>query len=355
MNDGQGNLAFYSAGYPLFLIPFLSVFGKAFETVQFTNVFLGAASTFLLYFCSKVILKSHIWSLLACLTWVCYPPNILYTEYLAKENLMVPLLLAQIFLVLTYNGEKAKAIALGVIFAMGMLVGSAIIFTVIPTIFVLLNIKKSLFKIQLKSATNVLVFFSAFTITLSPWLIYTKSQLGEAVISTNGGFNLYLGNNEHSTPYFISIMDTPIADKWHKLRKEQGELKAFNHLKTLALTHIFENPGSTIKLSIEKVIRFWTPPNHGGIGDISNSEKLVRLLWLLVYCAVLFLAFSSLLLFRKFTRAHLLLLSIILLYCLVHGAIYVIYRYRLPIMPIVIIFSMFALKESVGNLASNKK
>ncbi|MBN7818452.1 glycosyltransferase family 39 protein [Bowmanella yangjiangensis] len=350
MDDGHGNLAFYSAGYPLFLIPFISLFGKTYEVAQFVNVFLGAVSTILLYFCAKTFLKSHFWALISCLAWIFYPPNILYTEYLAKENLMTPLLLGQTLLLLNYQGEKIKTFLLGLIFALGVLVGSAILFTIIPIIFFLINFNKEKSRISLSSISNVLVFFIVFFITLFPWLIYTKSHLGEPVLTTNGGFNLYLGNNKNSTAYYMSIMDTPIADEWYELKREKGELKAFNHLKQLALTHIFENPVSTIKLSIEKVIVFWTPPYHEGKGEKSSGESLIRLVWLVIYSTIISLALGSLFFIRKFNRKHYLILSTILLYCLIHGAIYVIYRYRLPIIPLVIILSTFTSKEIFYNV-----
>ncbi len=355
MDDGQGNLAFYNSGYPLFLIPFLSFLGESYEVAQFANILLGVTSTILLYFCSKVIFKNTFLSLTTCLIWILYPPNILYTEYLAKENLMIPLLLAQTLLMITHKGNMLNTILMGATFALGMLTGSAIILTVLPMLYVISNFKYKKITNQKINKSGITVFFLTFILVLSPWLAYTKHHIGKAVITTNGGFNLYLGNNENSTYHFISIMDTPIGKDWHNLRAKEGEVDSFSHLKKLAINYILNNPIRTIKSSIEKVILFWTPPYHDGKGASLSGEKIVRIIWLLAYLTIMFFGLISLLKINKFKREHYLILSTILLYCLIYGATYVGHRYRLPIMPLVIILTVYGLNDFISNKLSAKE
>ncbi|GMM71797.1 hypothetical protein MTsDn5_17490 [Alteromonas gracilis] len=349
MNDGNGNVAFFNSGYPLFLAPFLYIFGQTQEVAQVVNTILGGLSTVLLYCCARIVLKNHIYALIACLLWGFYPPNILYTEYLAKENLVIPLLLSQMYLILTYRGTWIKTFLLGVVFATGMLSGSAILFTVLPIVYVILSLGKSSVKFSQASIIRLCFFGLVFLLTMSPWLAYTKSQLGVAVITTNSGFNLYIGNNPNSTPHFISITDTPMADTWHALKKEKGEFESFAYLKKLAVDHIIENPLSTLSLALQKVVLFWEPPPLNRHLEQPIPEKVIRVAWLAYYCVLFMLALSSLFLIKNFKREHYLVLSIIVLFCAIHGAVYVAPRYRLPIMPLVVLVGTYALSWFINS------
>jgi len=227
MDDGMGNVAYFSAGYPLFLIPFFTIFGDTAEVAQFVNVMLGIVSIWLIYLCALQVLPNWKWAVAPALIWATYPPALIYTEYVAKENLMIPLLLLQTLLLLRYpysQGKSAISFALGVIFGMGLVVGPAIILTGLLIGFVLLitsSDKKNYRLLELNWAHTSACAFGCALI-LSPWLFYTDSKLGKPVLTTNGGFNLYLGNNANSTVTFVGIQDTPMRDEWHALHKGKG-------------------------------------------------------------------------------------------------------------------------------------
>ena len=143
---------------------------------KFVNVFLGGVSSVLLFMCSLKVLKSSKWALLVSVIWLIYPPNILYTEYIAKENLMIPILLLQLYLTLIYNQKLWQSIALGATFGFGMLVGSAIILTVIPIAFVILSSIRWKTKSIKKSLALLFVFLFSSVITMAPLVNFTPIQ-----------------------------------------------------------------------------------------------------------------------------------------------------------------------------------
>lgn len=347
MDDGMGNVAYYSAGYPLFLIPFFAIFGANAEVAQFVNVMLGVTSIFLVYICSKYILPDWRWAILPALIWATYPPAILYTEYVAKENLMIMLLLLQTLLLLHYPYSQHKialSLLLGIIFGMGLLVGAAIILTgaLIVIVVIGFNIKRpALLSLCWR---QILVCCFGCAIILTPWLSYTNSKLGQPVLNTNGGFNLYLGNNANSTPYYIGIEDTPIASEWQSLRREKGEIGSMSYLKEQAIKYMWENPTETLWLSARKIIYFWAPPlNEGKYGNQTKVESIMRVIWLFYYIFIITAALIPLVFYKMLNKAHLILYSTALLYCVIHAAAYVMFRYQLTIMPIMCILAGYGL------------
>lgn len=343
MSDKFGNVAYYSAGYPLFLVPFFSVFGPLPETAQLVNAFLGGLGIWLVYLCAREIMPEGYWAVGAAALWAAYPPSILYAEYVAKENLMVPLLLGQTFLLLRYQDSSRKlllALAIGLVYGAGMITGAAIVLTAAIIALVIVNVRDRHTSAPARWVL-LLAAVAAAVISVSPWLAYTNSRLGVPLLNTNGPFNLYLGNNPANlTPYYMGIEDTPIGPDWHELRAEKGEVDAMNMLGDLAKQYMMENPAQTIRLALTKMATFWYPPMHSGKGgDASALETLIRKVWLVFYLAISALALIPLFYYKRWDQKLLILYGSIFAYCAIHGIAYVIFRYRLPVMSFICILA----------------
>lgn len=342
MRDGYDNVAYYSAGYPLLLTLPFKWFGAKLETAHLVNLLLGTLSVWLVYLCALRLIPDWRWALIAAALWAVYPPAILYTEYIAKENLMIPLLLLQLYLLQLFPDSHHRtllAAALGVVFAAGLLTGKAIILTGgIIALVMLLTRPRPCWRAR---AGHLLLFGVVTLATLSPWLSYTNARLGQPVLNTNGPFNLYIGNNPNNqTPFFKGIQHTPIASRWYKMRTELGEVAAMKTLGELAKDYMIANPVRTIKLALQKIAMFWYPPLHSGQGDKGSTiESLVRRTWLVFYVFLVVVALLPLVFWRHLTARLLTVYGLVLAYCVIHGAAYVIYRYRLPIMPLVTILT----------------
>lgn len=165
-------------------------------------------------------------------------------------------------------------------------------------------------------------------------VLRNHNMFGSYSINNNGGFNLYVGNNPSATPYFTSIIDTPIGPEWKQLRATLGERGGDVMLRDLAVQHILQNPGATFGLALRKAAAFWTPPIHTGQYQQGAVETLVRMVWLIEFCVIGCLFLMSAAQLRQQTWRVGVLWLLVLGYTAVHMLFYVIYRYRLPIMPV---------------------
>jgi len=162
--------------------------------------------------------------------------------------------------------------------------------------------------------------------------------LGSPVLNTNGGFNLYLGNNPAATGYWLSIADTPLGPIWQSLRME-GEVQASETPGREAMIWIREHPRQFFSLALRKAVLFWMPPVHQGKGTGSAMESLLRRIWLLQFLMLAAAAASSVFMLVGQTRYAGILWLSIASYTAIHMLFYVIYRYREPIMPLLCVLA----------------
>ncbi len=353
MNDGMGNVAYYSSGYPIFLLPFFAVFGTAPMVGYMVNAALGGVSIWLTYLVGRYLLRDWRWALLAAAVWAFYPVSILYPAYLAKENLMIPLLVWQLLLIFQYPTSKrplVSALVLGLVFGFELLVGAAVLATGLLIGLAVVGYRIWPPKEILRYTRPILTLIVGCLLMVGPWLAYTAHELGKPVLATNAGFNLYLGNNPNATGYYVGIEDTPIASEWHQMKDAMGEIKVMNHLGDLAMDYIKAHPAHTVELSMKKFVYFWWPPVQEGKGPGSLVETLMRIVWLAFYVVIVPLALVPLFRPRSLTREGLLCFGTVLLYCAPYVVTYVIYRYRLPAMPVMSVLAVYGARQLCGAL-----
>lgn len=340
--DPFGNLAYYNAGYPLFLYVLFVAFEPGIEVAQAANVVLGVLSTWLVYLIARHISRSRAMGWVAALLWVGYVEAFVYTEYLAKENLAIPILLAILYLSFRLSTTRNRSLwsaVIGALYAFQATVSSAALFALPITLFQLARLD-----VPIAQRTKAgLVLLLTMGLVLSPWLYRNYQVLGAPVLNTNGGFNLYLGNNPAATGYFVSIGDTPLGAKWNAVRREQGELAATRLAQREALLYIREHPWESIKRAVFKAVAFWAPPMHEGARGASLLENVARRIWLVEFALLVMAALATLARPRLMSREIMILWFYVLGYTAVHMMFYVIFRYRLAIMPVVCLLAAHTL------------
>lgn len=177
-----------------------------------------------------------------------------------------------------------------------------------------------------------------------PWLVRNDHVLGAPVLNTNGGFNLYIGNNPTATGEFVSIHDTPRGATWEKLRT-QGEIFASETLKHDAVDWMVDHPAQVARLAVKKFLLFWAPPLHDGEGPSSPLEKLIRMVWALQYMALFILALATLTQHASRNDRTTVLWLALVFYSAVHMLFYVMFRYREPIMPLLCILAAIGVER----------
>jgi dolichyl-phosphate-mannose-protein mannosyltransferase len=347
--DPAGNLAMMNMGYPTFVLaPMFALFHGSLRAAQLANSVLGAVSVALVWAVAREADAGHVGRLVAAAFWALYLPSWVYAEYLAKENLMIPLMLAILWCALRLRKKISGGIALlcGGLFglialagnsglSLGLAVGAAFLWA--PG-----SVNRKL--------QAVVVMLAAAAGIVAPWIIRNQHAIGAAVLNTNGGFNLYLGNNPAATGLFVSIADTPRGSTWHALRKEQGEARASDTLRGEALQWMREHPGTFILLSLKRAALFWMLPMHENESPQSKVETLSRWLWLVQF-AVLAVAAAGGVLVSSLRRRDVALLWLAILgYTAAHMLFLVSHRYREPLMPFLCVLAALTIEALLARL-----
>lgn len=326
--------AFMSLGYPIFLAAVFAVAGPSIAAVKATNVLLGVASILLLFLLARRLFGSPLVAAVASLLLAVYAEAIAYTAYVAKENLMVPLMIGLLWIAADRSATRRgwiNPVAFGVVAGVIAMVGNAAL-TLMPAALLLVWTGQ---RSPGRMLRYLLIAAVAGGLTVAPLLARNHAVFDAWVLNNNGGFNLYIGNNPASTPYFVSISETPVAPQWGKLQAELGEHGVDLLLRRLAIEHMLEDPARTAVLMLRKALAFWDPPTHSGLGEEGRMARIVRLGWLAQFLVACGLCLGSLALLQRHSRGVGSLLLAIAGYTAVHMIFYVIYRYRLPIMPFV--------------------
>ena len=344
--DSMGNHAMYNVGYSLFILaPVFFLFGEDLLAVRLVNMFLGAVAIILCYLVAKEAGAGRLGRLIAALAWALYLPNAIYGMYLAKENLMIPLMLGVMWCALRLARQPSNTVAIGCGALLGLLAltGNAALSLLAVLALALLLSPASM----ARRASMAMLALSVALVMSGPWLLRNMQVIGAPVLNTNGGFNLYLGNNPAATGMFVSISETPRGPTWDALRKT-GEVQASETLKQEAISWVQAHPTAFLTLGVKKAAYFWAPPFHEGKGDPSSAEKLVRLLWAIQFLVLLAAAIGTLLIPRLRNRQVALLWLALACYTGVHMLFYVIFRYREPIMPVLAVMAGLVLESLVA-------
>ncbi|PIF10883.1 ArnT family glycosyltransferase [Janthinobacterium sp. 13] len=344
--DSMGNRAMYNVGYPLLILaPVFFLFGDDLLAVRLVNMCLGGAAIVLCYLVAKEAGAGRSGRLIAAAAWALYLPSGIYGIYLAKENLMIPLMLGVMWCALRLARQPSKSVATGcgVLFGLLALTGNAALSLLAVLAWALLLSPAS----TVRRASLAMLALSVALVISGPWLLRNMQVIGAPVLNTNGGFNLYLGNNPAATGMFISISETPRGSTWDALRKT-GEVQASETLKQEAISWVKAHPAAFLALAAKKAAYFWTPPLHAGKGNQSPAEKLVRLLWAIQFLLLIAGAIGTVLMPRLRNRQVALLWLALACYTGVHMLFYVIFRYREPMMPVLAVMTGLVLESLVA-------
>ncbi len=296
------------------------------------NVLLGVAAILLMYLATRRMFGSWSIAALAAGLLACYVEAIIYAAYAAKENLMVFLLAAQLALAATESSGGRRhlySVLFGVATGCMAVVGNAGL-ALLPALFLQIFFAAGT---TARAVRYLAVAAVAGGLVITPLLWRNHQVFNAYVLNNNGGFNLYIGNNPHATPYFESISMTPIGDRWQSLRAQLGEHGADVMLRDIALQYMLHNPEATLQLAFRKAVAFWWPPVHSGKSQEGMVEIFMRHVWLVQFCLICGLFLLSTVWLRSFLRQLVIVWLLVVGYTAVHMIFYVIYRYRLPVMP----------------------
>jgi 4-amino-4-deoxy-L-arabinose transferase-like glycosyltransferase len=195
-----GSLAYRTPGYPAFLAAIYAIIGHSWRAVGFAQAFLGAASSGLLVLLAARILSPRT-SALAGFLHAASPSALAYIPLLASETLAAFLLIAAM-LCLAAAERRDGPPSNWIIAASGLLFGLLVLVRPAAVFFLPAGLVLSAWRpnSRLRHPSGAFVFLVAAVLALSPWLIRNRlAGIGAATISTVGGENLWMGNNDLAT------------------------------------------------------------------------------------------------------------------------------------------------------------
>lgn len=337
ITDQFGQHAFYSPGYPLLLTPFFWAFGAGTPVAHGVNLALAAVSTALVWQMVRALSGPRVAAGIGGLGYALWLPAIWESTDLAKENLSTPLLLGFTLVCVRIAqgaaGWRMAALA-GGLYGAGLLTGTSVVLTGAAFVVALAI---ALHRKPAAGVRRLVAFAGAALLVLTPWLVASNAMISRPVITTNGPFNLYIGNNPAATGHFVSVRDTPIGPVWHDRIAVLGEAGTSDWLSGEVVTWVRANPGHAAALAGKKLALFWAP-NLPDRTDAVASPLLaaVRLVDVMQWAAILGLAGVALFAHGFDRRLRWTLAALIAGFWLIHGATYIIPRYRDPIMPVLI-------------------
>lgn len=328
--------AFFPIGYPLFLAPFYAVFGPHLIVAQLLNILLRLGTAAAIYTIALRTTQREQIARGAFILVAFFPSLFFYTLVTCSDVLFMAICILILRLMIPIERLTfGRTALLGLLIGYGSSVRTVLL--VFPLVLFVWYAVISRRPLRVLAHLALVLLIQASV--LAPWAYRNARVFGQFVpISTNGGYNLYLGHNPAATGGFNSVglprppgdPDEVARDRWYR---EQ------------AIAYIRSNPGRLVPITAKKMVYLFMRDDQG----VSTATKrtytavpaaglflatLVSDLFYLVVLGLAVLGGGFLILSRAGNRRTWLLL----LYCAYHVAVYLPFfgmdRYHLPILPV---------------------
>ncbi|MCM8799479.1 MAG: glycosyltransferase family 39 protein [Candidatus Omnitrophica bacterium] len=348
--------------YAYFLASLLKLFDFNLIYIYFFQFFLGSLNCILIYFICKNIFNKLV-GFTATILYLCYGLFIFYEGLLLYSGLSAFLnsLLFLYFLYLRENLNKKTLFLIGIFLGICSITQAhIIIFGIIAVIFILLE-KKLKFK---KFTYNFIVFSIGLAIVLG--LVSFRNYFvakDRVLISAQLGLNFYLGNNPNNPKglFYFPFYITPNSEAMFRDAKVLAKLEAGRDLKPSevsnfyfkkALRFIVNNPYTYLKIIANKLFFIFSPKEYIHEWEFFGIKDKIELFKYLALDLKFLIAFFYLgLLFglKNIRNNYLIYLA---LFSLSFGIIlfFVSSRYRISIVPFMIVFASFGIYKSLALL-----
>jgi tetratricopeptide (TPR) repeat protein len=281
-------------GYPYFLAGIYSLFGGGYLVPRIIQLLLGLAGVGLVYTAGRRIF-GHASGAVGAMLVAVASPLIYFEGEFHGETLLMPLLLGLLLVAISWRTSLSwrGGLAAGLLLGIAALVRSNVLILA-PILLLWIWLRNRAAREPRRVLASSAVFVLGIVLAISPATVRNQLVAGEFVpISSNLGVNLLIGNNPAATPYvaatipgvgkFETCYDYPalVASLERKLGRELNHSEVSAYFTGEAWDWIVANPGSFVKLTLEKAWRFWGPVevSHNKVIEleIANSAVLAPL------------------------------------------------------------------------------
>ncbi len=343
MADDDKTSAYLPIGYPFFLSLIFRLTSHSHFAGKFSHIILSLLICYLSYLIS-LKLANRKFANLVLILMAFFPSQIFFTRLFLSEMLFTFFFILFLYLLLFLDETKNRFILL---FVAGIFLGMA---TLTRTLTLLFPLVVLIYFIRLKlSVTKVLgrvvLIIIGMLLLLSPWMIRNKKIMNYGVISTNGGIDLWVGNN----PLANGSFNWPSVTPFDTLSDEKSADKlGFK----LGIKYIKNNPFRFILLGIKKEIFLFAGDLYALYWDLIKvagtrglSPHIIFALISQIYYSLIFLLFLLGIFIYLFKKPALNLRWSLLCYTLVYwcGVHFIFFgedRFHFPVIPIMVIFAV---------------
>jgi len=287
-----------------------------------------------------------------------YPPFIIYDCELLGEWLLNLLCVGMMLFLCTLSTGTGRGVRRDLaVFMSSFLVGLAS--AAKPTVLVFLPVAAvpvGLYAARSRMGRRrcALLFALGFAASIVPFMVRSYLLSGELVpLRGNSGIMFLMGNNPTATGAF-TYPSGEIAERFRELTRGKSQAEADRVAFRLAFDFIRHNPGQALGLYLRKLRMFWSPEEIGNNISIPYFRQISFLRWLpgfgLILPAAVVGAVLALRRFRRFALVY----AFVLIYAVVIASFIVVARYRLAVVPFLIIFAGVTVSEFVRLLADRR-
>jgi tetratricopeptide (TPR) repeat protein len=361
------NVFFGLPVYPYFLAVVYRFLGTGIWITRLVQVLLGTFSCFFVFLLGKKVFSAKT-GLLSAFIFSIYGVLTFYEGYILSVTLAVFLyLLTLIVLLKAFELEKWNWFLLsGILLGVSGITMSGILlfpFLVIPAVFFFVRSTGKRMLMAVLFAAGVMMPVSMCTV---------HNYLAErdiVPVTAHSGITFYTGNNEQARPFFTPIagLDAYDTRSYYKGAKDIAEASVGRDLMPSqvssywagkALDFIRDNPLEYSKLLLRKLVYFI---NSAEIHDVAVTYKLMRshtpvLFFLpLGLFFVMPFALSGIIFAFKWREKNYLLISFVASYAAANILFLINARYRLPVVPVLMVFAAYSLLHMAGRIRENPK
>ena len=341
--------------YPMLLALQLKIFGESPRAVFVFQALLGTLTIPLCFGIARILLSTR-GALLAALLESVNPHHVYYASFISTESVSSIVLLLVVFCSLrtVRSFSEGKCIArtdLGLLvlsLALAVLTRAAFAPVVAATIAFIGAAHYGSCGRSAPAARTIAVLVLLTSACASPWFIRNYFVWHTFVHVTTVGHNLLLGFSDFATGDYESYsVHAPIL----KIERESyglNEVERDRLFKQAAIEWIRAHPLSAALLFVKKQLVFWSPAHV----TVQGYQKYVGTLW-----STILLGLSLIGLVRLWDNSlgFRYILTVIVLYALVHSVALAMTRYRVPLEALLVVFASHGFSFVLSNLTYSKK
>src|SRR5437868_6896035 len=369
------HLAFYGLpGYPFLLAALYKIAGYGPFVPAFLQALLEAGTASLVYkvsigiFSGTGLRRAQIVGVLAALGWVFFVPAQTYAVVLMPTAWFIFIFWLMLWRIVSWKNAPTKWEAL----ILGLLVGVAA--TAIATILFLLPLLVSAILIKPAISTHsqfrsrisalVLLFLGAAAGTSPCWVHNCFIARDRVFLSAHSGINFWIGNNPAANGYprfppglragqaamLQDSIDAAESAAGHSLKR--GEVSRFWSAK--ARDYIQRYPAAWLRLVALKFRAFWSAFQYDDLSIITILREQKVTFPGIYFGLVATLALPMMLLLWNTAPLSRWITAAIVLHLLALLPVFTTERYRLPIVPGLLVFAAFGLITFFNNVVAGK-